>query len=388
MTAAVRHDFRSLTGLRALAALAVFSLHVNGGINGNVHTDLGYVSNAGGLAVSCFFVLSGTVLAWSTGEHASARGFWWRRVARIYPVYLVAVIGAAVIASVTYHAVVSRGPVLASVFLVQAWVPRESYYFGSDAVAWSLSCEAFFYAVAPLLFRWMRRLQHRGLAAVAVGAVLALAGIQALATHIGYPTGDPTRSLTYWFVYVCPLGRLPEFVVGVAVGLALRRGLVRPVPLLSAPLVLVAGIYIALHNGTFLSYSALTVAGFATLVAALAARERAGLPIFLTSPGWVFAGRCSYAFYLVHLTVISRIEWAHGQQPQSGWDAIAFVLTAAVLSAAVAVAVTVGVEWPGRWLLLRVTHHDHPTVLSPARRTTLLANASALPATSQRVGDR
>ena len=40
---------------------------------------------------------------------------------------------------------------MSTVTLTQSWVPSENSYFGVNAAAWTLSCEAFFCALFPVI---------------------------------------------------------------------------------------------------------------------------------------------------------------------------------------------------------------------------------------------
>ena len=97
-------ELRSLTGVRAFAALWVLCFH--SGISGLPHvpSPLAALINVGYSAVSLFFVLSGFILTYNYlprggsptsrqafGTYAVARG------ARIYPVYLLAMALAAIV---------------------------------------------------------------------------------------------------------------------------------------------------------------------------------------------------------------------------------------------------------------------------------------------------
>ncbi len=126
-------------------------------------------------AVDFFFVLSGFVLAYNYYTGGPIRNgtaaFWRSRVARIYPVYFAAIVialpmflyGLRTGVVTPRHAVIS---LLLVPLLVQAWVPS-SYFFAINRQAWSLSIEAFFYAVFPAL---MRLAANRATAVVATAS--------------------------------------------------------------------------------------------------------------------------------------------------------------------------------------------------------------------------
>ena len=106
-----------------------------------------------------------------------------------------------------------------SALLVQAWLP--AHVLDLNGPSWSLSVEAFFYAMFPLLVRLFGRLRRRGLVAVAIGA-WGLAITPPL-VH-GGPASALARTSDLDLVLLHnPLVRLPDFVVGVASGLLFLR---------------------------------------------------------------------------------------------------------------------------------------------------------------------
>ena len=75
-----------LTSLRWFAALAVFLVHADSLFQWAPLRLFRF----GASGVTFFFILSGFVLTWSMVPNLSARTFWWRRFARIYPACFVA----------------------------------------------------------------------------------------------------------------------------------------------------------------------------------------------------------------------------------------------------------------------------------------------------------
>lgn len=104
----------SLTALRWFAALAVFGRHSVRPVG-----FLQHLIPQGATAVSFFFVLSGFVLAWSWRDGDTARGFYRRRAARVYPAYVVAVVLGLVVAAVVRPWPTDAWPAVLA--LVQAW---------------------------------------------------------------------------------------------------------------------------------------------------------------------------------------------------------------------------------------------------------------------------
>src|SRR6476619_697205 len=103
---------------------------------------------AGYSGVSFFYVLSGYVLTLNyrdkVGTWSGRWHFWWKRVARIYPLHVLTLV-------ISIPIALSRTGWLVNLALLQSWVPKASFYSSFNAPAWSISNEAFFYATFPAL---------------------------------------------------------------------------------------------------------------------------------------------------------------------------------------------------------------------------------------------
>jgi peptidoglycan/LPS O-acetylase OafA/YrhL len=335
----------SLTGLRWVAALLVFGLHVHNfryfdGTAGNI---VNWAFGAGATGVSFFFVLSGFVLTWSARPDDRAPAFWRRRIARILPVHLVTAAIALLMAYTLAHQTkpsVRQG--LANVLLVHSW--WRPWWQTLDPVSWSLACEAFFYAVFPLLALLLRRLGARGSAALAGASVLAVLALAWVDAH--HWLGQPIDSL--------PAARLPEFVLGVAVARLVLLDRWRG-PGLEASLALaVIGYFLVPQVTTGYPATACTVMGFALLIPAAAVADLHGLPSLWRHRRLVRLGELSFAFYMVHLLVLRAGTNLLGVKPRYG-------VTEGLAVTAVAFAVSLGLSWvlyeaverPARRLVLR-----------------------------------
>ena len=127
--AAVGRRLDSLTGLRFVAAFAVFCGHAMELGENQWPISLDRLVGQAGTAVSFFFVLSGFVLAWSARDGDRPSTFYRRRVARIYPAYLLAVLLAAVTMVAVLHEKLPVAHLVPVVLLVQSWVPHARVYF-------------------------------------------------------------------------------------------------------------------------------------------------------------------------------------------------------------------------------------------------------------------
>ena len=326
----------SLTGLRFLAAFAVFGFHATYLTAGPVSNALQVVFGRGGSGVGLFFVLSGFVLAWSARPSDTALAVWHRRAARILPSYLVAwLVAGAAAAWLTGFTPWRAGA--ANLLLVQAWIPRESIYFGWNGPAWSLSCEAFFYLLLPVVLPRVVRLSARGRLRLA-SALVALDIVLAVVASVGTPREtsvlDSQFGFIGWLVYICPLGRLPEFVIGLVAALLIRDGQL-PRVRLSVAVGAVAAAYTATYaSAHFVVQVGILVVPFALLVVALAQHELTGGRSWLAGRGWVVLGEWSYAFYLTHHLLLQVAQRAVGEV--GNYRAIAWVTV--LLAAAVLVA--------------------------------------------------
>ena len=154
MEAKARLD--ALAGLRFVAAVVVATAHLP-----ELSHDpaLGRVANRmlseGVYGLTFFFVLSGFVLAYGYLDRLAKptgpalRNYYIARVARIWPLHLLA-LGIA-LAFPTGPWTGNAGPLLANAFLVHSWMPSLEYIQSFNSVSWTLSLEAFFYLVFPLI---------------------------------------------------------------------------------------------------------------------------------------------------------------------------------------------------------------------------------------------
>jgi peptidoglycan/LPS O-acetylase OafA/YrhL len=285
MVARARLD--SLTGVRFLAALTVLLGHstVVTGQRWN------WFMNFGGTAVSCFFVLSGMVLAWSC-LGMGAREFYRRRVARIYPTYLVALVFAWLVTSWLGWSTQWRSWI-AMVTLTQCWFPHASQLTAMLTPAWSLSDEAFFYLCFPLLAALVARMSRPGRQWLALGCF----GWTIAMTWLLISHSAQNGNSTYWLCYMFPPSRMPEFVLGIIAALELRDGLRVPgwAPLGAFGLALIVRFEVLGTSWTE-PYTPFVVLGLLWL----GSRDLLDARSFLRSPAMLALGAWSYAMYLFH----------------------------------------------------------------------------------------
>ncbi|MFF8861211.1 acyltransferase family protein [Streptomyces sp. NPDC015139] len=335
----------SLTGLRWMAALLVFGLHVNnfGYFGGTGGRFVKWGFGAGATGVSFFFVLSGFVLTWSARPGDRALAFYRRRVARVYPVHLVTLVLALIMAYTLAHQPrPTPKQALANVLLVHSW--WRPWWQTLNPVSWSLTCEAFFYAAFPLLILVLRRLGPRG--AVALGG-LSMAAVLVLARADAH----------HWWKYALysfPGARLPEFVLGAVAARLVLLGRWRG-PGLEASLALaLIGYFLVPQVTPGYTATVCTLVGFTLLIPAAAVADLHGLPSLWRGRRLVRLGELSFAFYMIHLLVLRTGTQLLGTKPHFGVLA-GLAVTAIVFAVSLALSWLLyeAVECPARRLLLR-----------------------------------
>lgn len=287
-----------LTSLRFFAALLVTLHHATRDLG-----PLGVVTDffaAGTVGVSFFFALSGFILAWTRRSDDTPRAFYRRRFARVYPLHLATWF----VALVLLFAFGVGSPVVAigaTLVLLQAWVPKESVFFGVNPPSWSLSCEAFFYAVFPFLP--LHRVTRTW---AVVTAFLPLAAAVVVLAVFGR---------MYWATYVFPGWRVMEFVAGAVLATYMQSSGWRPkvrVPAAGAVTVVALavsmGVVPALIGSNHGIEDGLMLPAWLLLIAAGCAADLDDRPGPLRSSWLLRLGEWSFALYLTHLILLGLIN--------------------------------------------------------------------------------
>ncbi|MEV7415674.1 acyltransferase [Streptomyces sp. NPDC089919] len=350
----------SLTSLRFFAAFAVFTHHFTGFGHKTGYGAAPLVfpySQIGAHGVTFFFVLSGFLLTWVYKPQQSAGAFWWRRIARIWPATLVAAIPAYYVFYVMAKEHRDWGSIVSSVFLVQNWFPGAYPTLPGNPVTWTLGVELLFYALFPFAARGLVRLSTRTL------VVLTAAGLLAMVAVDHFAFAHLSDKMASW-VMRHPLVYLPEFLLGMTLALAVKRGwrlrLHPAVPVLA----LAAYVYAYYQLRAQLSpywdeqLEATVRPSIAVLAAlimlAFVQREIAGRRGVMNSKALINLGIWSYCFYLVHHTVSRWATYEYGRLHDNN-GALFSLLGLGLVATALAWALHRYVEEPAnRWLVARM----------------------------------
>jgi peptidoglycan/LPS O-acetylase OafA/YrhL len=285
--------FPAFDGLRAVAAVLVFTFHFGGS---------GWQWASGWIGVHLFFVLSGfliTTLLLREEERygrISLRGFYVRRVFRIMPVYVVVLLVTYALAHVTGTGQEVRRSLWHYLLLLNEFAPTNAFLH-----SWTIGIEQKFYLFWPVIAF-----------ALTVGAVrrrllVTVAAIGCLAAFI--PTA---KAFPFWPIHyiVILIGCLLAIVMHHPRGYAIVRPLTHPLVATAVGIGFV-GVHLGItawppaadgHSESLLAFYGVVVA---VLLPTLLSR---GLPAKLLSlRPLVFVGERSYSLYLVQILAAKAV---------------------------------------------------------------------------------
>ena len=331
---------RALTGLRIIAALWVVLYHLT---RANRETLMNQfpnswdywqpVMNTGVRGVDLFFILSGYVLAMNYLHRVGGRfdlratgRFVWARVARIWPMYIVAIHLCAVVIIIGHFAFgsgglakMTGGAYIRQLLLIQEWGWTGDRVKTWAGPGWSLSAEWLAYLLFPLLALVVLRLgiiaRTRTLLAIAVMALVPLMIVNVAQGGFGGPGGG-------WTVRI-----ITDFVAGMILYAALSK--LEPSPMQRhlagvGTIATIGAIVAVMYVGDNLWQRSFVIVLFLPLIAFLAIGS-GPVERVLSTRVMVVGGGLSYALYLIHTTglrfyrdMAEHLGWADAQ-PLWSW---------------------------------------------------------------------
>lgn len=291
------------------------------------------VFDYGYFGVTFFFVLSGFVLTWSARPNVPTSTFYWRRFARIWPAHMVALALAipvfytlAAVPEGSFLKPFDLGIILLSVVLIQAWWSNPAILYSGNPAAWTLTCEALFYALHPWISKVLIPLAKRGALILAIGAV---------AAAFAYRAGVIIWPESALALVPLPVMRVPEFILGMGLAWAMRSGWrprIHPFIGIGSMGAVIAVVLLCTRApaGSLLTYvpafsnELFTIACGLAIVALASASLRGKRPSRFESSTQVKLGEWSFAFYLVHATFIYLALRIFGYQEPSWWNLLWF----------------------------------------------------------------
>lgn len=295
-----------ITFTRFIAALSVVFFHYGMDVFPANIPYLHEAVTAGPIAVNYFYILSGFIMAIAYYQPQQASNFnkwkyWLARFARIYPIYLIALLLIAVVKYKTLSDDILTLPL--HLTMLQAWVP--GYPITLNTPGWSLSVEAFFYLCFPFL---LLSIYKYGTQRLVIFAVLLWLATQATLLTLLNSDAYVAKSLLHDFIYYNPLMHLNAFIAGFLTGVFFKNKktkiskynsawLVFSVILITALLAFrpsienIIGIKLAFTNGL--------IAPAFLLFIILLAQEKGKIVSIFSNKWLVLLGEASFSLYIL-----------------------------------------------------------------------------------------
>ena len=340
-----QHQIQALTGIRFVAALGVFIHHMLGRLG------ITYFNDAfGDGGVTFFFVLSGFILTYAYSDRLTGSGdvrrFYFARWARIWPLHIVTLLFYVFFFFKLSYIFKTADPfrkLILNALLLQSWVPNYSWIFAYNGVSWSISTEAFFYLMFPLLVikRGQFWIKYLILTIAIAGYILT---VNAYADEINKTGWASVAPLIHCFPFV----RLFEFMTGIAIGYVFlakpnlvtsKRNFWKDSLIEFAAIGLMMAYYFWQYSFArnfelpqvfdVVLWKISPVMCYAFLVF-LFAYTRGIVAQFMGSRVMVYLGKISFTFYMIHffiITVLSEYSLAPLPQLYGGLMFVAFTLS-------------------------------------------------------------
>lgn len=202
-----KKNLSALTGLRFFAAFYVFIFHIYIRTDDRIPSRIIHlIINNGALGVNIFFMLSGLILFYNYYDKKIHWGeFMLKRLAKIYPVYLLGLLSCIAVGYITQtHVKDLAKMIIIDLSLLQSHIPHLSMkWYGGGA--WSISTEFFFYSLSPFIILMIKDLKTKTLY-----ILLAFAYIMSIVPGILFNM----NKINFFLHYSFPISRLPEFLIG------------------------------------------------------------------------------------------------------------------------------------------------------------------------------
>ena len=297
----MKPQINALTATRAVAALMVFIHHFGGNVFPfNLCPS---VFHSGNVAVSYFFVLSGFVLFISYGDKGIGyREYMKRRIGRIVPIYLFALVLSIGVAFCFYHYTMSGLTIKQIVFsalFLQAFIP--GYPLCLNGPGWTISVEMFFYFLFPLLLSF----QKKKFVPFLVLTIVLYIVSQALHLYY-YPIRWSGSNSIVDTVFYNPIIHINQFMTGmVGAHLFFRRQDANKKNVLLPLLLFIVIILLVAYKPDNISYQVGLIAPvFVLFIVSVAVNN----PKFLNIRPLVFLGEISYGIYILQQPVHQYFE--------------------------------------------------------------------------------
>lgn len=293
-----------LTFTRFVAAMAIVFFHFGKPLNIFSQPIIHTLLIQANIGVSYFFILSGFVMMIAYGRKSFVHpvSYMKNRFARIYPVYLLAIVLSLLYKCFFIHEDIPAEDIFLNIFALQAWVPAKTMTVNFPG--WSLSVEFLFYAVFPLLANSVyKKLSFKTLSImiVSIWAISQIGFNMALQSTWELGTAKETENFLFYF----PVFHLNQFLLGNLAGLFFIKFLwnqqkkydfaLIALALLIALSLVFKPAHLNYHNGLL----AILFVPFIILLAA----NSGFLTDFFNKKPLIYLGEISYGIYILQVPV-------------------------------------------------------------------------------------
>ena len=314
---AKRAELSALTGIRFLAAFLVFIFHVQLQIGTPyLKFRIDNIVSQGALGVTLFFVLSGFLLTYShlkdfnekkIPSKAYYRKFIIKRLARVYPAYIVGLLLFALV-SVIFESYPTNffSTALLDVFMVQSFFPAlEMAWYGGGG--WSVSVELFFYLLFPFVLPLLLRIQKKETLLLLLSALIILSSVPGVLHNLFSGVIKDQHIHVYAFA---PL-RFPEFLCGIITGIFVFQFDWRISGNIAGLLLLVLAAYLMIIGGKLHEYTVHNIVALPAIMSLMCLCGQGRVPSamqWLNSSVMQYLGKISYCFYIIQLPLLFIIS--------------------------------------------------------------------------------
>jgi len=298
-----------ITFTRFIAALTVVFFHYGQNIFPANISFLFENVTAGPIAVGYFYVLSGFIMAIAYYQPnpvkqttISKRKYWIARFARIYPVYLLALL---IIVAAKYKTLSADWATLPlHLLLLQSWIP--GYPITLNTPGWSLSVEAFFYFCFPFLLIWVYKQKTKSLI---IFSIIFWIATQFVLLNLLNSEAYAPKTKLHDFIYYNPVMHLNTFIMGLLCGVYFKKYGEKRISskngfwLILSFVVIFALIwarpYFEESLGYKIAYTNGLLSPFFLLFIVLLAANKGLIARLLSHPWLILLGEASYSLYIL-----------------------------------------------------------------------------------------
>ena len=294
-----------ITFTRFLAALGIVLFHFGTQTMPFNYKPTAFLFSEGNIGVSYFFILSGFIMVISyAGKGAiDLPDYYKKRFARIYPLYMLAILIFLCYLIFT-NGIIDYKAMVLNMLLIQAWLPK--YALSFNGPGWSLAVETLFYLLFPFLFNGiyskikLKKLVFPVIIIWICTQVLFIVGLNSQ----GYQELAIRTLLSYF-----PLMHLNQFLTGNLAGLFFLNNRDRLagnhdtfVLLLLAALIVLLRYPVGEYHAGLIYHDGLMAFIFVPVIILMSANTGLITRVFKAKP-LIFLGEISYGMYILQRPV-------------------------------------------------------------------------------------